>query len=443
MLVPLGSREVQSTEMNGMATTLLTASANSLLEASSAPTDGSSALEAPGQWRLATHDAIAAIATAWDAFIPRDVPHLRSGMLAAAVQGNVIKDLTCVLVYRDEARPLGDAGRLTPGLPASVRPAAAAVFYTLPIDTVACAPEWVQKFAAWVRRRAPGFLWKSMRVCGSPISNSSSGICFDPELRAAQRREVVSLVTEQLVDKARNDQTIYFRDVPESESADFGEELERQGFFRVTPQPGMVLDVRWRTFDEYLAALRKRYRKRVRDDMKTASALEFTLVDPSPELGPVTARLYQNVLANAEHKLEVLSEDFFAALGQYDQAKLLVARKGATGEVLGVNLLLFSPLQMQNLYIGFDYEQNEQYNTYFALVQHSLRLAIEHGCRVCHFGQDSYEFKSRLGAKPYPLAGYMKHKSWPVHWMLRRNREGIFPATEAATHDVFQEGDAE
>ncbi len=393
-------------------------------------------------WKLVKHDGIAPIAAAWDAFVPRDVPHLRSGMLAAAQQGKVVQDLTCVLVHRDnerkEARLLGEAGLL-----ADAQPVAAAVFYTLPIDTLASAPAWVQKFAAWVRQRAPGFLWKSMRVCGSPISNSSSGMCFAPELSPAERREVVALVAQQLVADARNDQTIYFRDIPESELADFGEELDRQGFFRVTPQPGMVLDLRWQTFDEYLAALRKRYRKRVRDDLKTAKGLEFTLQDASAELAPVTARLYQNVLANAEQKLEVLSEAFFAALGQFDQAKLLVARNPATAEVLGVNLLLFSPSQMQNLYIGFDYEQNEQYNTYFALVQHSLRLAIERGCKVCHFGQDSYEFKARLGARPYPLSGYMKHKSWPIHWMLRRNRENIFPATEAATHDVFQGEGAE
>jgi hypothetical protein len=395
------------------------------------------------EWRLAKYEGIPA---AWDAFVPRDAPHLRSGMLAAALRGKVVQDLTCVLVHRhdpsqEETRLLGEAGLPHP---AHTQPVAAAVFYTLPIDTIASAPAWVQKFAAWVRQRAPGFLWKSMRVCGSPISNSSSGMYFAPELRAGERREVVALVAQQLVADARNDQTIYFRDIPEGESADYGEELDRQGFFRVTPQPGMALEVRWPTFDDYLAALRKRYRKRVRDDLKTAAALEFALVDPSAELAPVTARLYRNVLANAEQKLEVLSEDFFAGLAQCDQAKLLVARNPANGEVLGVNLLLFSPAQMQNLYIGFDYEQNERYNTYFTLVQHSLRLAIERGCKVCHFGQDSYEFKARLGARPYPLTGYMKHKSWPVHWMLRRNRENIFPATEAATHDVFQgEGDAE
>src|SRR5206468_3256209 len=114
----------------------------------------------------------------------------RGGMLAAALRGKVIQDLTCVLVQRDEGSP---------------EPVAAAVFYTLPIDTVASAPAWVQKLAGWVRQRAPGFLWKSMRVCGSPISNSSSGLYFSPGLTAEERRAIVALVAQQLVADARND----------------------------------------------------------------------------------------------------------------------------------------------------------------------------------------------------------------------------------------------
>jgi hypothetical protein len=376
--------------------------------------------ESEAPWRLEQHKDLAAIAAAWDAVVPRDYPHLRSGMLLAAERGKIVQDITCILVCRKG------------------EPAAAAVFYTLPIDTLASAPGWVQRFAAWVRQRAPGFLWKSMRLCGSPISNARSGMYFAPELHSAERSEVVALIAQHLVATTRNDQTIYFRDIPESEAADFSEELERQGFFRVTPQPGTSLEIRWKTFDDYLAALRKRYRKRIRDDLKTSKPLDFKLLDSFAELAPTATQLYKNVLANADFNLEVLSEEFFAAVSEFDQAKLLVAQHSQTGDVLGINLLLFAPSHMQNLYIGFDYEQAQRFTTYFSMVHTSLRLAIEHGCRICHFGQDSYEFKARLGAKPDPLCGYMKHKTWPVHWMLRRNRDSIFPAAEAVTHDVFQ-----
>src|SRR5262245_23776366 len=83
--------------------------------------------------RLVKHEGIDSIVGQWDAFVPRDVAHLRSGMLRAAQLGKVVQDLTPILIYRSDA------------------PAAAALFYTLPIDTVASAPDWVQKLVTWVR----------------------------------------------------------------------------------------------------------------------------------------------------------------------------------------------------------------------------------------------------------------------------------------------------
>src|SRR5437764_5183468 len=183
--------------MNDIGKTAIESSAGSSLEASSAlsrrfaPSVGQE-----NQWQLIKHDGIASLPAEWDAFVPLDVPHLRSGMLRAAQEGKVVQGLTPVLVNRrQEARLLGEAGLL--------EPVAAALFYTLPIDTLASAPEWVQRLAAWVRQRAPGFLWKSMRVCGSPISNSSSGLCLSPALSADERREIVALIVEQLVAGAR------------------------------------------------------------------------------------------------------------------------------------------------------------------------------------------------------------------------------------------------
>ena len=104
---------------------------------------------------------------------------------------------------------------------------------------------------------------------------------------------------------------------------------------------------------------------------------------------------------------------------------------------------MFGDTCMHNLYIGFDYERNEQFHTYFNLVIESLRRAIDAGCTVCYLGQDSYEFKARLGAKPFELTAYLMHRVGLVHRMLKRQRHVFFPPNEAAEHDVFQSQTAE
>jgi len=197
--------------------------------------------------------------------------------------------------------------------------------------------------------------------------------------------------------------------------------------------------IRWDSFDDYLSALKKRYRRRIRADLKAGGELDLQLLNSFAELAPTFSALYKNVTAKATYNLEKATERFFRAVSDFDQAHLVVARNRATSEVAGVNLLLFGESCMHNLYIGFDYELNEQFKTYFNLVEFSLRMAIERKCQVCYFGPASYEFKTRLGATTFPLTAYMKHPLGFVHRRLESSRHKLWPEEKIPSHDVFQD----
>jgi hypothetical protein len=371
-------------------------------------------------WKLLRYAAIDPLAERWDRLVPRDVPHLRAGFLRAVERGRMLGNLNYLWIERDD------------------RPAACAVVFTLAQDTLAAAPEPVRRAAAVVRRVLPRFLFKPLRICGSPISNAESGIYIAPELSADERKQVLYRIVDEVLDSGGRKPTYFFKEFDQQAVESYAGELERFGFFPNDPWDGTRLDLPWKTFDDYLAAFRKKYRKRIRQELKLAEQIEFTLETPSAALAATAFRLYANVLTRATFALEKGTEAFFAALSDFDQAKLLIARRRESGEVLGVNLLLFGDTCMHNLYIGFDYERNDEFHIYFNLVIESLRRAIDAGCSVCYLGQDSYEFKARLGAKPYPLAAYMMHRVGWIHRMLEKRRHDLFPPNKAASHDVFQ-----
>ena len=363
--------------------------------------------------------AIDAVAADWDRFVPRDVPHLRAGFLKAVERGGVVNKPAYLLAYR--------AGR----------PVGAAVVYSLLLDTTMPAPPHIRRFISRIRERAPGFLRSSMLICGSPISNAESGMWLDPELRSEDRRQVFACLARAVLQMARTDQAIFFKEFTDEQVSDHASRLDELGFFSAPSWAGTRLEIAWPSFDAYLTGLRKRYRSLIRKDLKAAEGLELSLLDDFADLAPTASALYERVYGQAAFALERANAEFFAAVSEFDQAGLLVARERSSGEVLGINLLLFGDTCMHNLFIGFDYERNEHFHTYFNLVEESLRLAIERGCKVCYFGQDSYEFKARLGAKPFRLTAYMKHRLWPVHFMLRASRNVFFPPNEPVTHDVF------
>jgi hypothetical protein len=381
---------------------------------------------APLPLTCAHHPAIEPIAATWDALVPKDVPHLRSGFLKAAERGGMIQAPDYLLVSRDG------------------RPAAAAVAYTLSVDAATLPlpgpPSWVGR----IRRLVPGSLLRPHRICGSPISNGESGVYFDPQLSPDLRRPVLARIVQEVTRSSRLNHTLFFKDFGSEEVTGFANELEKLGFFSVDPGPGTRLVLRWSSFDEYMTAMRTKYRAQLRKDLKAGQDLEFSLLDSFAELAPRATALYLNVVAQAALTMQVASETFFATLSDFDQAKLLVARLRPTGEVVGINVLLFGDTCMQNVYIGFDYELNKRCRIYFNLFEYSLRLALERNCKVATFGQTSYDFKARLGANPFPLTAYMKHRLWPIHHLLRSSRDKIFPKTEeVVSHDIFHDGGGE
>jgi predicted N-acyltransferase len=359
------------------------------------------------------------IADAWDGLVPRDLPHLRSGFLRSARRGGMGQGPTYLLAHQND------------------RLVAVALAYTVLIDTAAGAPPRVRRWIERVRRRAPRFLWRPMRICGPPVSNGECGVYFHPQLPAADRRQVLGRFATTVLRQAGFRQTVLFKDFDDATVAEYANALEVQGFFSVAPGPGTRLDLRWDSWDGYMGALRNKSRNQLRQHLRAAGELEFRLHDSFADLAPAAAALYGQVQARAEYSLETATPAFFDAVAQFDQAKLLVARHRATGEMVGMGLMLFGDTCAHGLYMGLDYAANERFHTYFNLVMHSLRAAIERGMRVCYLGPTAYEFKLRLGATPFALTAYMKHRLWPVHRLLRNSRGKTFPKRELPTFHVF------
>jgi predicted N-acyltransferase len=367
------------------------------------------------------HATIDPIADQWDHLVPRDVPHLRAGFLRAAERGRMMREPTYLIVRSDG------------------RPVAAALTYTVLMDTTMSASPQARRRIDWVRRWFPKFLWRPMRIFGPPVSNGECGIYFDPGLTEEQCRQILRRIIRSVESSAGRKQMIFAKEFNSEALHHYASELDQLGFFAVDPGPATSMLIRWNTFEEYLSALKKRYRRRIRDDLKAGEELDIERRESFVDLAPKAAALYQQVAARAKYNLEKATEGFFAAVSEFDQASLLVARHRATGEIVGVNLLLFGDTCMHNLYIGFDYEINPRLNVYFNLVERSLRIAIERKCQVCYFGPASYEFKTRLGATTFPLTAYMKHPVGFVHRRLYAHRDELWPKEEIPSHDVFQE----
>ena len=360
-------------------------------------------------------------AARWDSLVPRDEPQLRFEFLKAVEISRMGQNPTYIAVRQNE-RIIGIA-----------------VAYETDIDLLTLASPSLNRFAESIRRGPlKRFLIARAMSCGPVITNCRPNLLLSPELSPALAGEVADLLVGGLDEVQGGDLRVLF-EYSSAAAHSFEPALERAGYVRGASLPGTQLEVEWPSFEAYVGAMRKFYRRAVKDDMAAGAELEIKIESDFSALAVEAHALYENVLAKASNVLERLTPEFFAAIGHFEQARLVTAREKSSGRLVGIELLLVGDTQVQDLYTGVDYALNDKHNIYFNLVYPGIEMACREGFKTLSTGQTSYAFKSRLGVKPYDLSIFVKHRKPLVHALIQRFQNVLCPVVEAPTHRVFHD----
>jgi predicted N-acyltransferase len=213
-------------------------------------------------------------------------------------------------------------------------------------------------------------------------------------------------------------------------------ELEPFGFFRGYSLPYMSLDVRWSSFDEYLASLRYPYRRHIRRSL--AKLAPARVVVGGPEVVSPTRfyRLYRNVMARSETKLETLNEAFFERL--WVELDLQIVAVVDREEVLGAALLVKSGTTLNFMLVGLPETPRTPNDVYFNLLYAILDRAIRQRCTRLNLGQTAYWGKQQIGGLPEDEFLYFKARNRFLHALLRAMRRILFPCLRLASPRVFR-----
>lgn len=175
----------------------------------------------------------------------------------------------------------------------------------------------------------------------------------------------------------------------------------------------MPLNRGWQTFDDYLAALSKKYAARVRK-MKEAIApltVEKLSVARIKELLPEIERLYMEVISHSSVKIGILNADYFLFM-----KKAL----GADFEIFawfeGDRMVAFASTLVENgscevYYIGYGEDDNRKYSLYPNILLFGVEQAITNKKKMLKLGRTALEAKTIVGAKPLYINNYIKMKN--------------------------------
>lgn len=178
--------------------------------------------------------------------------------------------------------------------------------------------------------------------------------------------------------------------------------------------PTIVLKNNFQNWDDYLAALRSNYRRRLTLINLINKNLEFVNRSCS-EFTDDMYQQYLEVYKRSSGKLEKLSFNFFKNLPP--EFKLTICYKNEI--IIGWNMAL----ENQNMYYfflgGVDYKQNKIYNTYLRLLSTLIKEGIGRKSEFIELGQTAEIPKMRMGGKPEIRYMEAHHSNWFLNKLIK------------------------
>lgn len=251
----------------------------------------------------------------------------------------------------------------------------------------------------------------SLLVAGNLFRHDTSFFYFGEHVPYENRAEIY-LKTIDYVVAACKPTGVFVKDLPIT-LAKFV--TEASTYTRMENDISMYLNLpaHWSNINDYEKELKRKYAQRYKKVRKQSDKLtvrELTKAEIEANKEVIYA-LYRQVSDKQLVSMGKLSVDFFATLKDklgdsyrvfawYDQSEMLAFS----------SVILHDDIYDMN-YIGFDYDRNQEYSLYFAILLHCVEQSIARSCTKLILGRTALEAKAIVGCKAEYMNGFYKMRN--------------------------------
>ena len=205
-----------------------------------------------------------------------------------------------------------------------------------------------------------------------------------------------------------------FKDFPQEETAAF-QKAGFQDYLQFSTQPNMIFAIptHWKTEQDYIHALSKKYRdqyKRARKKTEGVIKRKMGLQDIIKYEEPIYD-LYFHVAKNAHFNTFFLAKNHFRTLKEILKNKFLFYGYFLDEKLIGFNTIIKNRDVMDTYFLGYDQNIQREKMLYLNMLYDMIAYSINKGFKEIIFARTALEIKSAVGAKPQEMFGYMKHSN--------------------------------
>jgi predicted N-acyltransferase len=252
-------------------------------------------------------------------------------------------------------------------------------------------------------------------TCGNSFVSGEHGIFIknDQDKRTVLKKlsKTILLYTQRNYEQNQID--IYIMKDFVEQSLQISNELISQGYYSFNVEPNMKLTINtnWQNFDDYLAALKTKFRVKAKKAMQLSSGLlieDVTSENIDNQLQQMTA-LYKKVATKADFNLGEFKLSTYKDLKLALQDSYILKTFWLKNKMVGFMSGMINNNELDAHFVGIDYELNRPHAIYQRMLYDYIDIAIKEKLTTINFGRTASEIKSSVGAFPEHLTVYIRH----------------------------------
>ena len=207
------------------------------------------------------------------------------------------------------------------------------------------------------------------------------------------------------------------------ESLHISNELISLGYYAFNVEPNMRLEINsdWDSFQDYLAALKTKFRVKAKKAQELSRDLivkEITSKNIQQQLKSMT-QLYKKVASKADFNLGEFNLKTYKDLKENLGNQYILQSYWLHNKMVGFMSGVINRSSLDAHFVGIDYNLNKRYAIYQRMLYDYINIAIEKKLSVLNFGRTASEIKSSVGAVPEHLSIYIRHKKTITNKFLK------------------------
>ncbi|KAF2515238.1 GNAT family N-acetyltransferase [Flavobacterium foetidum] len=219
-------------------------------------------------------------------------------------------------------------------------------------------------------------------------------------------------------------------------------QAEFKNNYTFSTQPNMIFSINenWKTEQDYIDALSKKYRdqyKRARKKSEGIVKQKMTL-DDIRKYEDVIYDLYFHVAKNAPFNTFFLARNHFSFFKEIMQDNFLLYGYFLDEKLIGFNTLIKNGDVMDTYFLGYDESIQREKMLYLNMLYDMIAYSIKKGFKEIIFARTALEIKSSVGAKPVKMYGLITHSNALINHNIGRFFNYLEPKTEWQERNPFK-----